>query len=66
MGSFEKTFEFRLTGRAGNDPEYSTTGIFGDATLATREKGRKVVEGMTREWIRALRAFATEPVAPGR
>jgi creatinine amidohydrolase len=52
--------------RTPGDPEYTTTGIFGDATLASPEKGRKVVEIMTREWIRALRAFATEPLGPGR
>jgi creatinine amidohydrolase len=47
--------------RDPEDPEYTTTGIFGDASLATAEKGRRVVEIMTREWLRALRAFATEP-----
>lgn len=52
--------------RTPGDPEYSTTGIFGDATLATAEKGRRVVEAMTGEWIRALRAFATEPLASSR
>lgn len=48
--------------RTPGHPEYSTTGIFGDATLATPEKGRRVVEIMTGEWVRALRAFATEPL----
>lgn len=52
--------------RTPGHPEYSTTGIFGDATLATPEKGRRVVEIMTGEWVRALRAFATEPVGDGR
>ena len=52
--------------RDPEDPEYTTTGIFGDATLATPEKGRRVVEIMTREWLRALRAFATEPTRGGR
>lgn len=51
--------------RTEGDPEYTTTGIFGDATLATAEKGRKVVEGMTRAWIRALRTFATTPEGDG-
>jgi len=51
--------------RDPEDPEYSATGIFGDATLATPEKGRRVVEIMTREWLRALRAFATEPTGTG-
>jgi len=44
------------------DPDYSTTGIFGDPTLATAEKGRRTVEIMTREWLRALRLFAEVPV----
>ena len=52
--------------RTPGDPEYTTTGIYGDATLATAEKGRRVVEVMTREWIRALRAFATTPLTEGR
>ena len=43
------------------DPDYSTTGIFGDPTLATAEKGRRAVEIMTREWLRALRLFARVP-----
>jgi creatinine amidohydrolase len=47
--------------RTPESPEYSTTGIVGDAKLATAEKGRKVIEIMTREWVRALRAFATVP-----
>ena len=44
-----------------SDPDYSTTGIFGDPTLATAEKGRRTVEIMTREWLRALRLFAEVP-----
>jgi len=52
--------------RTPGHPEYSTTGIFGDATLATAEKGRRVVEIMTGEWVRALRAFATTPLGEGR
>ena len=52
--------------RTPGHPEYSTSGIFGDATLATPEKGRRIVEIMTGEWIRALRAFSTEPVGTSR
>lgn len=44
------------------DPDYSTTGIFGDPTLATAEKGRRTVEIMTREWLRTLRLFARVPI----
>ena len=43
------------------DPDYSTTGIFGDATLATADKGRRTVEIMTGEWLRTLRLFAEVP-----
>ena len=48
--------------RDPDDPEYSTTGIFGDATLATADKGRRAVDLMIREWVRALRSFAQVPV----
>lgn len=52
--------------RTPGHPEYSRTGILGDATLATAEKGRRVIAIMTREWVRALRAFATTPVVDAR
>lgn len=48
--------------RDPNDPNYSTTGIFGDATLGTAEKGRQAVEIMTRQWLMTLRRFAQVPV----
>jgi creatinine amidohydrolase len=51
-----------LFSRDPRDPEYSTTGVFGDPTKASAEKGRKALELLTREWLRALRAFAAEPV----
>jgi creatinine amidohydrolase len=51
--------------RVPGDPEFSATGIFGDATLATAEKGRRVIEIMTREWLDALLAFSTEPTGAG-
>jgi creatinine amidohydrolase len=51
--------------RTPGDPEYTTTGIFGDATLATAEKGRRVVTVMTHQWLEALRAFATTPLGEG-
>ena len=47
--------------RDPSDPDYSTTGIFGDPTLATAEKGRRAVAIMTREWLRTLRLFAEVP-----
>ncbi|MGH9310771.1 MAG: SgcJ/EcaC family oxidoreductase [Vicinamibacterales bacterium] len=37
---------FRLTRRPGGGGTYSATGILGDPTLATRAKGRELVEGL--------------------
>lgn len=44
-----------------NDPAYSTTGIYGDATLASAEKGRRALAIMTAEWLRALDGFSRVP-----
>jgi creatinine amidohydrolase len=56
----------RLTRTKGADGVYSASGIFGDATLATREKGRIVVEakisGILRD-IDGLRAAALPETA---
>ena len=51
----------RLT-RDETDPEYSASGIFGDATLATPEKGRKALEILTSEWLKVLNGFAHAPL----
>ena len=51
----------RLT-RDETDPLYSASGIFGDATLATPEKGRQALEILVREWLRALDGFARVPL----
>jgi creatinine amidohydrolase len=51
----------RLT-RDRTDPAYTASGIFGDATLATPEKGRLALQVLTREWIRALEGFAQVPL----
>ena len=51
----------RLT-RDENDPLYSASGIFGDATLATPEKGRQALDILTHEWLRALDGFARVPL----
>ncbi len=48
--------------RRPDDPGYSPTGHNGDPTLATREKGERVLAIMTREWLRALRGFASSPI----
>jgi creatinine amidohydrolase len=44
------------------DPLYSESGIFGDATLATPEKGRAALEVLTREWLRAIDGFSEVPL----
>lgn len=51
----------RLT-RDETDPLYSASGIFGDATLATAEKGRMALEILTAEWLKALDGFAVVPL----
>jgi creatinine amidohydrolase len=45
------------------DPGYTETGLFGDPTLASAEKGRKALEIMTRQWLLALRGFSTAATA---
>lgn len=47
------------------DPGYSPSGVSGDPTLATREKGERLLAIMGREWLRALEAFAEAPMAGG-
>jgi creatinine amidohydrolase len=51
----------RLT-RDETDPAYTASGIFGDATLATAEKGEKALAELTREWIKALNGFSNVPL----
>jgi creatinine amidohydrolase len=48
--------------RDPRDPGYSESGIFGDATLATPEKGKAALDVLTREWLKALDGFATVPL----
>ena len=50
-----------LFSRDPQDPRYSETGVYGDPTLATPEKGRRALEVMTRNWLQALAGFATTP-----
>jgi creatinine amidohydrolase len=51
----------RIQGRPGR---YSPTGIYGDATLATREKGRIVVEAMVEGILREIEALRRVPLPP--
>jgi len=56
----------RLTRKPGTDGVYSATGIFGDATLATREKGRVVVEAKVRGILRDIEQLRRAPLPPIR
>ncbi len=51
-------YEPSVFSRDPADPSYSESGIYGDATLATAEKGERALEIMTAEWLRALRGFS--------
>jgi creatinine amidohydrolase len=55
-----------LFSRDPKDPAYSETGVFGDPTKATAEKGRKALAILTAQWLKALRGFAEAPLAAGR
>lgn len=51
-------YEPGLFSRNMKDPAYSTTGLFGNPTLATAEKGMKAMEILTRQWLKALDGFS--------
>ena len=53
-----------LSRSAGNDQTYSPTGIWGDPTLATREKGRLVTEALIERILSFLREFAGDDYRP--
>ncbi len=55
-----------LFSRDPNDPAYSETGLFGDPTLATAEKGERALELLTRQWLEILRRFADTPLRSDR
>jgi creatinine amidohydrolase len=59
-----------LFSRDPNDPAFSETGVFGDPTKASAEKGKKALAILTRQWFKALEGFAQAPRAaassPGR
>ncbi|HEX9902179.1 MAG TPA: creatininase family protein [Acidobacteriota bacterium] len=44
-----------LTRNPGGEGSFSPTGVYGDPTLATREKGRVIVEATVREIVRQVR-----------
>ncbi|MDX1480291.1 MAG: creatininase family protein, partial [Woeseiaceae bacterium] len=43
------------------DPGYAPHGIYGDATLATAEKGRAALAIMTEQWLGIIDGFAIAP-----
>lgn len=51
-----------LFSRNPGDPAFSETGLFGDPTKATAEKGKKTLEIMTDNWINILEGFTTAPL----
>ncbi|MGH7599969.1 MAG: creatininase family protein [bacterium] len=55
-------YEPGLFSRNPHDPEFSRTGLFGDPTKATGEKGKKALAILTQQWLRVLRGFAQAPL----
>ena len=51
-----------LFSRNPGDPAFSRTGLFGDPTRATAEKGKKVLDIMTANWLKILTGFAHTPL----
>lgn len=65
MSKAVKDYHPRGTGGLTRDPKgagtYSATGIWGDPTLATREKGEKVVEALVRALLEEIEALRRAP-----
>lgn len=55
-------YEPGIFSRDPADPKFSRTGLFGDPTLATAEKGQRTLEIMTRELLRAIDGFVQTPI----
>jgi creatinine amidohydrolase len=55
-----------LTRQEGGRGTFSKTGIWGDPTLATREKGRVVVEAMVDGMLREIDSLRRAPLPPRR
>jgi creatinine amidohydrolase len=66
MAKAAKDYHAQGTGGLTRDPKgngtYSPTGIWGDATLATREKGRRVVEAMVEGMLKEIETLRGTPV----
>jgi creatinine amidohydrolase len=65
MSKAAKDYHPQGTGGLTRDPKgtgtYSPTGIWGDATLATREKGRRVVEAMVEGMLKEIGVLKEMP-----
>ena len=59
-------YQPELFSRDPKDPAYSKTGLFGDPTKATAEKGKRVLGIMTANWIKILKGFAKTPLIIGK
>jgi creatinine amidohydrolase len=55
-----------LFSRDPKDPAGSETGVYGDPTKATAEKGRRALALLTAQWLKALRGFAEAPLRSDR
>jgi len=55
-------YEPGLFSRNPRDPEFSKTGLFGDPTKATAEKGKKALAILTRQFLKALQGFSQSPL----
>ena len=53
---------FHLTRSPGGPGTYSPTGIWGNATLATRDKGRVIVEGLVASLLEDIESVRTAPL----
>jgi creatinine amidohydrolase len=67
MSKAAKDYHAQGAGGLTRDPKgrgtYSPTGIWGDATLATREKGRRVVEAMVEGMLNEIAALRATPTS---
>jgi len=55
-------YEPGLYSRDPKDPAYSESGLTGDPKRASAEKGRKALELLTEQWLKALRGFSEAPL----
>jgi creatinine amidohydrolase len=66
MSKAEKDYHPHRPGGLTRDPNdqgtYSRTGIWGDATLATKEKGQALVDALTQAMLRDIEELRTAPL----